>query len=74
MPSRTPVQSAARAASHRWPFVQRVALRLLDVVYGVALLPFRRTRAAGRAAERHEVVAKTVAYNEAAERMTNLDL
>ena len=67
MPSRTLVQSAARDASHRWPIVQRVALRLLDAVYGVALLPFRRTRVTGRAAERHAVVVNTAAYNEAAE-------
>ncbi len=68
MPSRTLVQSAARAASHRWPVVQKVALRLLDAAYGVALLPFRRTRVTGRAAERPAVVANTAAYNEAAER------
>ena len=68
MPSRAPIQSAARGALHRWPFLQRAALRLLDGVYVVALLPFRRARVAGRTAEPPALLANTTAYNEAAER------
>jgi len=53
---------------HRWPAAQRTGLAALDLVYRVALLPFRRARVPGRAVEASRLVANTAAYNDAAER------
>ena len=48
--------------------MQHAALRLLDAVYIIALLPFRRSRQGGRAPDAGTLAANTSAYNEAAER------
>jgi SAM-dependent methyltransferase len=52
----------------RWPAAERASLSALNLVYQAALLPFRRTRIAGRPIEAAGVTAQTTAYNEAAER------
>ena len=68
MPARTAAQTAIRGAFHRWPVLQRAALRLLDGVYAAALLPFRRYRRAGSTLESPALLANTAEYNAAAER------
>jgi SAM-dependent methyltransferase len=68
LPSRTSFQSLTRRTFQRWPIAQHTAFRLLDIVYRVVLRPFRRSRVSGRAMEAASLVAKTAAYNEAAER------
>ncbi|MGH8185602.1 MAG: class I SAM-dependent methyltransferase, partial [Steroidobacteraceae bacterium] len=68
MPARTAIQALARRALRRWPAAERAGLNALNLGYQVALLPFRRTRIAGRAIEAPDVIANAAAYNEAAER------
>ena len=68
MPSRTLLQDDFRRLFHRSPRARTLALRGLDLVYQVALLPFRRARRRGQATEQQDLVARTNEYNEAAER------
>lgn len=68
MPARTVSQSLARRAFARWPFAERSALRLLDLVSQAALLPFRRSRPAGQPRAPDAPAAQVDAFNAAAER------
>ena len=58
----------ARRVLQRWPAAERWGLGTLDLMYRVALLPFRRPARRGSPREAAEIVARTDAYTQAAER------
>ena len=68
MPDRSVLQNTLQRLFHRSPRLQAAALRVLDLWYQLALLPYRRRRRAGSAAENPELATRTDAYNAAAER------
>lgn len=68
MPTRSSVQAVTRAAFHRWPVLERLALGVLDRGYQLTLLPFRRRSVPGRAVESTALLQQTTTFNEAAER------
>src|SRR5688500_10437646 len=68
MPARTRLQGDLQRAFRRSPRAQAIALGALDLAYQLVLFPFRRSRAAGDASEREDLVARTDEYNRAAER------
>ncbi len=68
MPDRTPVQNTLQLLFRRLPWLQTGSLRVLDLWYQLALLPYRRRRRAGSSAENPELTTRTDAYNAAAER------
>jgi SAM-dependent methyltransferase len=58
----------ARYLFARWPRTANSGLSALDLLYRIALLPFRRPRRAGVATETALLVARTEIYNAAADR------
>jgi SAM-dependent methyltransferase len=62
------LQAVVREMFRRMPGTRPFVVGALDGVYRVALFPFRRPRSAGVAAQPPELVRRTDAYNEAAER------
>jgi SAM-dependent methyltransferase len=68
MPVLSRAQNALRSIFQRSPGTASAVLRLLDLWYQVALLPFRRFRRTGTATEDESLVRRTDAYVEAAER------
>ena len=62
------LRAGAVAAFERFPGLRRAAYAAWEPVLRFALLPFRLPSPPGRAVENPRVVARTAAYNEAAER------
>ena len=62
------LRAGAIAAFERFPGLRRAAYAAWEPVLRFALLPFRLPSPPGRAVENPRVVARTDAYNEAAER------
>lgn len=67
MSDRSAFQRGVVRVFHRWPGVQRFALAGLDYFYQAVLWPFRRPSVSGVSAQRPDLVARTDAYNAAAE-------
>jgi SAM-dependent methyltransferase len=67
LPSRV-IQTRLREAFGRFPVLRRVALRVLEPAYRVALFPFRRAQGRGEPTEQATLVDQTEDYNLAAER------
>jgi SAM-dependent methyltransferase len=68
VPTRTHAQDAITRAFRRWPWLLEATLGAMDAWYQVALLPFRRGRRRGVAEDDPDLVRRTDAYNDAAER------
>ena len=68
MPDRSVLQNTLQRLFRRFPRLQTATLRVLDLWYQLALLPYRRRRRAGSGAENPELTTRTDAYNAAAER------
>ncbi len=68
MPDRHHIQNIIQRLFHRSPALQAGSLRVLDLWYQLALLPYRRRRRKGAATEHPDLAARTDGYNAAAER------
>lgn len=67
MPTRGHIQCMVQRVFLRWPASQRLALGVLDALYQVALLPFRRRRIRASGKERAGLVESTDRFNTAAD-------